>query len=73
MQDSIPEVPVPLLEEDGDAPLNLQQAFTRNYDDGGYKRLLNYTRPADPPLTGDADTWAHGLLQDQGLRRAEEG
>lgn len=58
----LPAVPVPLLPEDKDVALDLQQAFTTVYDSIGYDLLLDYTRPADVPLKGKAAKWAAELL-----------
>ena len=58
----LPAIPVPLLPEDDDVALDLQQAFTNVYDSIGYDLLLDYTRPADVPLKGKAAKWAATLL-----------
>ena len=54
----LPVIPVPLLPEDADVVLDLQQAFTNVYDSIGYDLLLDYSRPADVPLKGEAAQWA---------------
>jgi hypothetical protein len=46
----LPTVPVPLLPNDADVPLNLQQAFTQVYDAVGYDLIFNYNRPPDIPI-----------------------
>jgi len=58
----LPTIPIPLLPEDDDVALDLQQAFTNVYDSVAYDLLLDYTRPADVPLKGDAAKWAAELL-----------
>jgi len=70
VRDAMPDVPVPLLEKDADVKLALQRAFTRNYDEGGYERLLDYAVPADPPLLDEEGSWADELLRARGLRQA---
>ncbi len=49
LQGSLPTVPVPLLEEDEDIPLNLQKAIKEVYVDGGYDISINYKSPPPPP------------------------
>ena len=58
----LPAIPIPLLPEDDDVALDLQQAFTSVYDSVGYDMFLDYTRPADVPLKGKAAKWAATLL-----------
>lgn len=59
---SLPTIPIPLLPEDEDVALDLQQAFTNVHDSVAYDLLLDYTRPADVPLKGKAAKWAATLL-----------
>ena len=60
----LPTIPIPLLPEDRDAALDLQQAFTTVYDSLAFDLLLDYSHPADVPLTGNAARWAAGVLAD---------
>ncbi len=62
LEQPLPAIPIPLLPEDDDVALDLQQAFTNVYDSIGYDLLLDYTRPADVPLKDKAATWAATLL-----------
>ena len=48
---ALPTIPVPLLPEDGDVPLDLSVAFAETYDRGQYRRRLQYDR--DPPAAAD--------------------
>lgn len=61
----LPTIPIPLLPEDKDVALDLQQAFTNVYDSVAYDLLLDYTRPADVTLKGKAAKWAAELLADK--------
>jgi hypothetical protein len=62
LRDPLPEIPVPLLDEDADASLDLQAAFTLVYDRAGYDYALDYREPVTPSLR-DADAeWARQVL-----------
>lgn len=63
LEQSLPTIPVPLLSEDQDIALDLQQAFSNVYDSVNYNLLLDYTRPADVPLKGKTAKWATELLK----------
>ncbi len=64
----LPCVPVPLREGQAEPTLDLQHAFHLAYDSGPYRRgAIDYTRPPDPPLQGEAAAWAEQLLREQGL------
>ena len=51
LQDSLPEVPVPLLKGDPDALLDLQKALQNVYDSLRYDLEIDYRRPPDVPFT----------------------
>ncbi|MEW5985329.1 MAG: DUF4058 family protein [Chloroflexota bacterium] len=63
LHESLPTVPVPLLPEDPDAPLDLQAAFTTVYNSVGYDLAVDYTHPPEIPLSGRAAAWAKDLLR----------
>ena len=67
LTDRLPVIPVPLLEGDPDIPLDLQAALNLVYDAFGYDLSVDYTRPADVPLTGPAADWAAERLRAVGL------
>jgi len=54
----LPTVPVPLLSGDPDVALDLQLAFTTIYDEFAYDVAIDYARPPDVPLEGEAAAWA---------------
>lgn len=68
LQDPLPVVPVPLLEPDPDAPLDLSAAVAAAYERGGYADLIDYRRPPPRPSLSEAEaTWLDERLQEQGL------
>lgn len=50
LEQPLPIVPIPLLAEGDDIPLDLQQAFDNVYDTIGYDLIIDYDRPPDIPL-----------------------
>jgi hypothetical protein len=63
----IPAIPVPLLPEDGDALVELQDVFRKAYDFWYYERRLPYQEPLAPPLSQDDDAWVRQRLAERGL------
>jgi len=70
LRDRLPAVPVPLLPDDADVLLDLQQTFTATYDLLGYDLAIDYTRPPEPPLDDRASALAGSFLHAAGLRPA---
>jgi len=64
----LPPLPVPLLKGDPDAPLNLQEAFTKVYDGCRYDLILDYSHPPDVPLPPSATGWLKKTLKAAGIR-----
>jgi len=65
MWDRLPVLPVPLLEPDPDAPLDLARAVASVYERGAYALLIDYRVPPPPPsLTEEDAAWVDGLLKD---------
>lgn len=58
LDEPLPVVPLPLLAGDPDVPLDLQLAFTTVYDELGYDLAVDYMRPPEVPLQGQAAAWA---------------
>jgi hypothetical protein len=67
LQDLLPTVPVPLLEDDPDGILDLQAAWTSAYDAFGYDLSVDYARPPEVPLEGEDARWAEGVLRAAGF------
>ena len=59
LKERLPTVPVPLLPEDPDVPLDLQAALAGIYDVFGYDLLVDYSKPPDVPLAEADAAWAH--------------
>jgi hypothetical protein len=69
LADTLPTVPVPLLEPDPDAPLELGVVVASVYDRGPYARTIDYREPPPPPpLSAEEAAWMEHLLHD---RRAD--
>jgi len=64
----LPSVPIPLLPEDPDAPLDLQAVLDAAYDRNGYELDVDYRDDPDSPLPGQWSEWADRLLREKGLR-----
>jgi hypothetical protein len=58
----LPTIPVPLLSEDPELPLDLQAVFQATYEPAFYDRRLPYDRPLDPPLRADDEVWVKQAL-----------
>jgi hypothetical protein len=69
LRDRLPTVPVPLLERDPDAPLDLAGVVAAVYERGAYARLIDYCQPPPPPPLSDAEAaWLDEHLRAQKAR-----
>ncbi len=59
LDERLPIVPIPLLADDADVPLDLQQALTSVYDTFRYDRTLNYAGPPATPLRSETRPAGH--------------
>jgi uncharacterized protein DUF4058 len=66
IQDSLPNIPIPLIEADGDVALDLQAVFTTVYDRAGYDYSLDYRHGTVPPLDEEEARWSEARLRDAG-------
>jgi hypothetical protein len=57
-RDAMPVIPIPLVAPDPDVGLDLQQVFTKTYDEGRYVRELKYDSPPAAPLSEADREWA---------------
>jgi hypothetical protein len=60
LRDRLPTIPVPLLDGEPDARLDLRAIIDRVYDEAGYRYFL-YDRAPEPPLTGADLEWAESV------------
>jgi hypothetical protein len=58
LDESLPNVPVPLLAGEDDVSLDLQSAFSNVYDQFGYAFTIDYRRAPDVPLAAADRVWA---------------
>jgi hypothetical protein len=63
LREQLPTIPVPLLEPDPDAAIELNVAVASVYERGGYSVLIDYRRPPPPPPLGESEgQWLHEQL-----------
>jgi hypothetical protein len=68
LQKRLPRFKLPLAVDDRDTVVDLQAAFARCYDQGGFATQIDYQKPA-PALTDDGDCrWVHDLLVQMKMR-----
>lgn len=64
VREVLPVIPIPLREGEQEITLDLQHIFRRTYDSGPYARgAIDYSGPADPPLSDDDAKWAAERIQ----------
>ena len=62
LKDVLPTLPVPLKGRDEWVKVDLQSVFNTVYERGGYRYLLDYRRPVEPPLKDEDKVWVEELL-----------
>jgi len=68
LQKRLPRFKLPLAVDDRDTVVDLQAAFARCYDQGGFATQIDYQKPA-PALNNDDDCrWVHELLVQMKMR-----
>ena len=58
----LPAIPIPLLPEDGETIVELQEAFQAAYDPSFYERRLPYKELLSSPLSADEEAWVKERL-----------
>ncbi len=62
LRDKMPTIPIPLLKDDPDVTLDLQEIFNTVYDRAGYDYSLDYNREVEPPLKPEDAQWVKECL-----------
>lgn len=63
LTDPLPEIAVPLLENEEQVAADLQQVFDRCWQAGAYRKMIRYgADPLDPPLAPDLADWVEDIL-----------
>ncbi len=69
VREMLPVIPVPLLGNDPDVPLDLQFVAQRAYRGGPYLRAIDYTQPPpEPPFAAEKLEWIEASLRAAKLR-----
>jgi len=68
LQKRLPRFRLPLAADDRDTVLDLQAAFARCYDQGGFAGMIDYGRDPATSLSSDDRAWLADLLKLQKLR-----
>ncbi|MEM7539412.1 MAG: DUF4058 family protein [Chloroflexota bacterium] len=61
LTEKLPTIPIPLLNQDEDAILDLQAAFDAVYS-LGYRYTIDYSKPTKPPMNDKMATWLEQRL-----------
>ncbi len=68
LHEPLPVISVPLLPQDPQIDLNLQNVFDRCYDGGAYHRVVRYAQDRlEPPLRPEQAEWAKQALCNRGV------
>jgi hypothetical protein len=68
LQKPLPRFRLPLAADDRDTVLDLRNAFSRCYDQGGFAGKIDYTRDPSTPLAAEDRQWLAEMLKQQKLR-----
>ena len=63
LRDRLPRLRVPLMAEDNDAVLDLQEVYRQSWEVGPWPETLDYRYPPQPPLSAEDAKWAAALLR----------
>jgi hypothetical protein len=69
LQKRLPRFRMPLAADDRDTVLDLQAAFTRSFDQGGFAAKIDYQRDPTTALGDEDRKWLAALLRQQKVRR----
>jgi hypothetical protein len=68
LQKRLPRFRLPLSSDDRDTVLDLQAAFARCYDQGGFAATIDYKRDPTVPIGDDDKHWLDDFLKQQKVR-----
>jgi Protein of unknown function (DUF4058) len=68
LQKRLPRFRLPMASDDRDQVLDLQSAFARCYDQGGFAGKIDYRHDPNVSLSDDDRAWLDGLLKQAKLR-----
>lgn len=68
LENRLPEIDIPLLDDDAPVPFDLQKAIDDVYRRAQYEVIIDYKRACVPPLPDRLAEWADNLLRQKGLR-----
>ncbi|MBI4630411.1 MAG: DUF4058 family protein [Chloroflexi bacterium] len=63
LRQPIPNFPVPLLQEDPEPTVPLNQLVHELYDRARYDLVIDYAQPLKPPLAKEDQEWANALIK----------
>jgi len=73
LRSPLPPVPIPLLPNDPEVTLDLQETFRAAYEPSLYDRRLPYDQPLLPALATEDEAWVREQLSEFERRRAAKG
>lgn len=68
LRQEIPRFPLPLAPKDVEPVVELQALLRKVYKRARYHLAVDYTQPAQPPLSLEDAAWADALLREKGFR-----
>jgi hypothetical protein len=63
LREPLPQLPIPLADEESAVPLDLQAVFAETYHRAGYRSALDYDEPVKPPLNDADEAWVAEILR----------
>lgn len=61
LQEPLPRIRIPLAGNDPDIGLDIRAGLEQAYIAGSYGQRIDYSKPCEPELTSEQQTWASGL------------
>ena len=68
IQESLPCIRVPLLEDMEDVLIDLQEVFNSTYDSGQFIEKIDYSKEPSTLFTDEEERWMDNLLREKGYR-----